>query len=139
MTDGDTGATTTEVQTPEIPQTPDLPVETPEVPEIPTPPVEPTPMPQTPGPDIPTPIPSPVLQPIGSYLSRALEAIGLRKRAKLDRILQLASKKHSIRNDDVEKLLHVTDTSATNYLNQLVREGKLKRAGNPHQPTYELA
>jgi predicted HTH transcriptional regulator len=67
----------------------------------------------------------------------ALEKIRFRKRAKLDKILVLAAKKHSIKNDDVEKLLHVSDSTAQRYLNQLVQEGRLKRLGAPKHATYE--
>lgn len=93
----------------------------------------PAPAPQT----VPPPPPQPVDTSIKSRLNQALEAIRFRKRAKLDKILVLAVKKKSIKNDDVEKLLRVSDTTATNYLNQLVRSGRLKRVGNSHQPSYE--
>lgn len=99
-------------------------------PEIPAPaPLQQTP--QSPA------APQAIAPTISFYLSQALEKIQFRKKAKLDKIVQLAAKKRSIKNDDVEKLLRVSDTSATNYLNALVRSGKLKRVGNAHQPTYE--
>ena len=74
---------------------------------------------------------------IKSYLSAALEKIQFRKRATLGKIVQLVAQKKRIKNDDVEKLLHVSDSTAQRYLNQLVKEGKLKRVGALHQPTYE--
>lgn len=43
----------------------------------------------------------------------------------------------SIKNDDVEKLLHVSDNTATKYLNILVKEGKVKKEGNSHSPSYK--
>ena len=43
----------------------------------------------------------------------------------------------TIKNDDVEKLLRVSDSTAQRYLGQLVREGKLRRVGALKQPTYE--
>ena len=89
------------------------------------------------GTPIPTPQEVPPQNAIRSYLSAALEKIQFRKRAKLDKIVQLVAQKKRIKNDDVEKLLHVSDSTAQRYLNQLVKEGKLKRVGDPHQPTYE--
>ncbi len=74
---------------------------------------------------------------IRSRLGEALEAIRFRKRARLDKILQLAAKKRKIKNDDVEKLLRVSDSTAQRYLNQLVVEAKLRRVGHAKQPTYE--
>ena len=76
---------------------------------------------------------------IKDHLSEAFAALTGRKRARLDKILALAAKKHSIKNDDVEKLLHVSDASATNYLNALVKEGKLKRVRSAAHAAYELA
>ena len=74
---------------------------------------------------------------IKSRLGQALEVLRFRKRAKLDKILAFAAKKKSIKNDDVEKLLKVSDATAQRYLNQLISEGKLRRVGHPKQPTYE--
>lgn len=112
---------------PEMPQpSPELPpIETPK-PEIPQPAQPPQPVPPT----------NPTAS-ISSYLSRALEKIQFRKRAKLEKVLTLAAKKRIIKNDDVEKLLKVSDATATNYLSQLVREGKLKRSGVRGGTVYE--
>lgn len=74
---------------------------------------------------------------IKKYAYAALEKIRFRKRAKLDKILLLAAKKNSIKNDDVEKLLKVSDATATNYLSQLVREGSLKKTGIRAGTVYE--
>lgn len=86
--------------------------------------------------------PPPPLQPvtdtsIKNRLNQALEAIRFRRRAKLDKILVLAAKKNSIKNDDVEKLLRVSDSTAQRYLNQLVLERKLRRSGPPQNAIYE--
>jgi hypothetical protein len=119
---------------PEVP-----PIETPqpEIPEpSPTPPPAPAPEVPQPAPPPPAPAPTPTAS-ISSYLSRALDKIQFRKRAKLDKILRLAAKKKSIKNDDVEKLLRVSDATASRYLAQLVKEGRLRRVGAQKQPTYE--
>ncbi len=38
-------------------------------------------------------------------------------------------KKGAVTNEDVEKLLHVSDATATRYLSQLEKEGLLRQAG----------
>ena len=50
-------------------------------------------------------------------------------REKLDKIMTLFEKKETITNDDVEKLLHVSDATASRYLSLLVNEGRLTRVG----------
>lgn len=72
-----------------------------------------------------------------SLLARALAAIQSRKKVKLEKILGLAAQKRSITNDQVEKLLHVSDATATRYLATLVRQGRLKRVGHPKHARYE--
>lgn len=93
----------------------------------------------TPVPGTVVPAPTPVEPAIKSFLSRALEALQIGKRAKLDKILAEAKKKHSITNDGVEKLLRVSDATATRYLSQLVKEGKLRRVKDHSQTFYEPA
>jgi hypothetical protein len=114
-------------------------------PEI-TPPSPELPPIETPKPEIPQPSPAPQPVPptnpttsitIKDRLYAALEKIQFRKRAKLDKVLALAAKKRSIKNDDVEELLKVSDSTAQRYLNQLVREGKLRRSGPPQNAVYE--
>jgi hypothetical protein len=62
-------------------------------------------------------------------LIKAREAIQFRRRKKLDRLMTLFLKKPQITNDDVEKLLHVSDATATRYLSILEKEGKIKQSG----------
>ena len=62
-------------------------------------------------------------------LSKAKDAIQFRKRKKLDRIMTLFLKNSKITNDEVEKFLHVSDATATRYLSQLEKEGKIKQSG----------
>jgi len=61
-----------------------------------------------------------------SLLARAREKLQFRKRKKLDRILVEVTKKGKITNDEVEKLLHISDKTAERYLSQLQKEGKIK-------------
>jgi hypothetical protein len=69
---------------------------------------------------------------------RFLESLKERKAKRLEKILQLAKEKGEITNDDVERLLRVSDKTATRYLNELVREGKLKRLGSPSHAKYQI-
>ena len=97
----------------------------------------------------PTPVavvPAPVLSPQSSvqstqlppksFLAKALEKIQFRKRAKLEKIIKFAQEKKSITNDQVEKLLHVSDATVTRYLSELVKQNRLKRTGLPQNPRY---
>ncbi len=58
------------------------------------------------------------------------------KRKKLDRIMALLEKKKNgstgspqVTNDEVEKLLHVSDATATRYLQTLEKENRVKQTG----------
>ncbi len=64
-----------------------------------------------------------------SLLAKAREMIQFRKRKKLEKIMGMFLKQSSITNDEVEKLLHVSDATATRYLSQLEKEGKIKQEG----------
>jgi len=46
-----------------------------------------------------------------------------------DKILKLFDTKTEITNDDVQKLLSVSDATATNYLDELEREGHIIQIG----------
>ncbi|MFA5773057.1 MAG: hypothetical protein WC908_00055 [Candidatus Paceibacterota bacterium] len=60
---------------------------------------------------------------------RFLSKIQIGKRKKLDRVMTLFLKQSKITNDEVEKFLHVSDATATRYLSQLEKEGKIKQVG----------
>jgi len=51
------------------------------------------------------------------------------KHKKLDKIMVKLSEKGKITNDEVEKLLHVSDATATRYLQALEKENKIKQTG----------
>ena len=138
---------------PESSQTP--PTEIPEVAQEITQPVQevPQPIPPTtiPAPEIPAtsepqkPIEVVAPAPVSAaplvfqkVLAKAKEIIQFRKRSKLEKIIKLAKNKVRIKNDDVEKLLHVSDTTAANYLTILVKEGKLKKEGKNSTSCYIL-
>lgn len=51
------------------------------------------------------------------------------KQQRKEKILAMIREKDSTTNNDVEKLLSVSDASATNYLQELEREGKIEQLG----------
>lgn len=57
---------------------------------------------------------------------------------KKQRILELFKDKNKITNNDVEKMLGVSDASATNYLQELEDEGKIKQIGKTGRSVYYL-
>ena len=104
-------------------------------------PIEQAPEPTQPEPvSVPASIPSQPQLTIASpksFFTKALESIQSRKRAKLEKIMRLANEKKVITNDDVEKLLRVSDATATRYLNTLVKQNRLKVSGNRGSVRYE--
>lgn len=66
---------------------------------------------------------------IREILAKGKNVIQFRKRKKLDKVMGLFEKKTTVTNDDVEKLLHVSDATATRYLSILEKEGKIQQTG----------
>ena len=60
---------------------------------------------------------------------KARAVIQVRKHEKLDKIMEALNMKGKITNNEVEKLLHVSDATATRYLSALEKEGKIKQVG----------
>lgn len=119
------------------------------IPEPSTAPTEPSPIldpvqaPQTIPDSKPVSAPEPKAIAHASLISRAREllvkareTIQFRKRKKLEKIMGLFLKKETITNDDVQKLLYVSDATATRYLKQLETEGKIRRQGVPGHASY---
>jgi Winged helix-turn-helix DNA-binding len=91
----------------------------------------------------PDPIPPPsaaapqaqpiIVPPTGNFirnlLAKASAKIQSKKKAKLEKILQVLNTKNKITNDEVQKLLRVSDATATRYLSALAKEGKIKQVG----------
>lgn len=73
---------------------------------------------------------------VRQLLAMAKEKIQFRKRRKLEKIIALISQRGKIVNNDVQKLLRVSDATATRYLSQLVKEGRLKRVGKDGGSVY---
>ncbi len=66
-------------------------------------------------------------------LTKARLVTQLRKHKKLAKIMALFAKKSHITNDDVEKLLHVSDATALRYLTRLKKENKITQIGKTGQ------
>ena len=110
------------------------PTEPPAIPEISSQAEQPPAIPQAPTIEL---TPQPVQPSIKSFFGKALESVQFRKKAKLEKIMKLAGEKRSITNDQVQKLLCVSDATATRYLSALVRQGRLKRLGISSSTRYE--
>ena len=55
-----------------------------------------------------------------------------------EKILKELQDKDKITNNDVEKLLGISDASATNYLQELENEGKIKQIGETGSGVYYI-
>ena len=77
------------------------------------------------------------INPLTAILNKCRQAIAQKKQKKLEKILQLAKQKQKITNDDVQKLILVSDKTATRYLDQLMKEGKLIRTGPEKHEFYK--
>lgn len=62
-----------------------------------------------------------------------------RKAVKLQKILDFTAKHGRVTNDQVEKILHVSDRTATRYLQELAKAGKLQENGKTSSIYYEKA
>ena len=104
-------------------------------------PPEPEPIAPTPAPEPPQAASAPVAAapastsspqatyPARDLLVKARATIQDRKHKKLEKILEALTAKGKITNDEVEKLLHVSDATATRYLSALEKEGKIQQVG----------
>jgi len=75
---------------------------------------------------------------IRALLAKANAKLHSNRQKKLDNLMLMAQKKRIITNDDVQKLLRVSDATATRYLVKLVEQGHLARAGNPRDAKYQF-
>ena len=67
---------------------------------------------------------------LGLLRQMARATIQLRREKKLAKIMALLAAQTTVTNDEVEKLLHVSDATATRYLSILAERGKLKQVGH---------
>ncbi len=74
---------------------------------------------------------------VGLIPPKARLVTQLRKQKKLVKIMTLFEKKSHITNDEVEKLLHVSDATATRYLSELEKQGRILQDGKTgHAVSY---
>ena len=111
----------------------------PQIEEISVTPVQPAPAPQTSV----APQPQSLAQQdqagfIRALLAKANAKLHSNRQKKLDNLMLMAQKKRIITNDDVQKLLRVSDATATRYLVKLVEQGRLALAGNPRDAKYQF-
>ena len=68
----------------------------------------------------------------------AVEARKQKRDENLNQIMELVQKKGKIDNLDVRDFLHISQTTATDYLRSLVNSGKLKKEGKAKATKYFL-
>lgn len=83
-----------------------------------------------------TPPPQNSQNSLRNFFAKAKAVIQRKKTKKLEKILTEITRKGKISNDEVEKLLHVSDATATRYLSQLEREGKIKQSGKSGRSVF---
>lgn len=73
---------------------------------------------------------------LGQLLAKLKAKLTSRTQKRLDKIMVYARKHGSITNDEAQKLVYVSDATATRYLVKLVKQGQLKVVGKPKRPKY---
>ena len=147
-------------------ESPKEPISAPDEPETPvndqliSEPVQPVPVQSTPvsAPTPPTPTtpqtqpsaqplqtPTSVTQPNSSESNqfRNIQARGRTKiqtnrKQKLDKLIQFAQKKQIVDNEEIQVLLRISSATATRYLVELVKQGRLVREGSPRHAKYRF-
>jgi predicted HTH transcriptional regulator len=71
----------------------------------------------------------PQKQRLGLLRQMAQATIQLRIQKKLVKVMTLFASQTEITNDEVEKLLHVSDVTATRYLAELEKRDKIRQVG----------
>ncbi len=59
-----------------------------------------------------------------------------KKRENLEKIREIFGRQGRVANDDVEKLLGVSDATATRYLDELEKEGFIRQVGKTGKHVY---
>lgn len=58
------------------------------------------------------------------------------KETNKDKILAMFGNQEKVSNDDVEKILGISDATATRYMEELEREGKIRQIGTEGRYVY---
>ena len=69
-------------------------------------------------------------------LAKGRAKVQEKKQKKLDKILELLNTKNKVSNADVEKLLRVSDATATRYLSALQKQGKIRKVGKTGRSVF---
>jgi len=77
----------------------------------------------------------------GVYLGRRKGGVlvvkeGKKKRKKKAKVLKYFDENERVTNNDIEKLLGVSDATATRYLDELEKEGKVQQVGERGKYVY---
>ena len=75
--------------------------------------------------------------PLTALLQKCKAVIAAKKQKKLEKIVELARQKGKINNADICKLLHASQSSATRYTEELVKQGRIKRFGTTKNTFYQ--
>ena len=94
----------------------------------------PTPQPQAPAPPAPTTPPNQSHS--RELLAKGRAKVQEKKLKKLDKIMELLNTKDKVSNADVEKLLRVSDATATRYLSALQKQGKIRKVGKTGRSVF---
>ncbi len=100
--------------------------------------------PQAPAPPAPT---TPSIKPNSPSSAEATEGrrellakgrakVQEKKQKKLDKIMELLNTKDKVSNADVEKLLRVSDATATRYLSALQKQSKIRKVGKTGRSVF---
>ena len=104
----------------------------------------PTPQPQAPAPPAPTtpsdkpnsPSSAEATEGRRELLAKGRAKVQEKKQKKLDKIMELLNTKDKVSNADVEKLLRVSDATATRYLSALQKQGKIRKVGKTGRSVF---
>lgn len=75
-------------------------------------------------------------QKVDSRVDKINKARTRKKEENKDKILTVLQRKNKITNDEVQSLLGVSDATATRYLGELEKNGKIKQIGGSEKYTY---
>ena len=122
------------------------PPESPEAPRAASPPAPleeaqappaPEPAPQEPEPRLETPAPPPLAR--SQDFREVIRQAKVRKHeARLEKLLAHVRERGRISNDEIQKLLRVSDATASRYAVELVRRGALRKAGSGRAAYYQI-
>ena len=84
------------------------------------------------------PLSPPSVSPSASLHQKATQVRQQKRGEHLAKILTLIQQKGKVKNEDIRDFLHVSQTTATDYLHTLVQSGKIKKSGKAKATVYSL-